>query len=95
MLVSDIGMPHMDGYELIRRVRHELRLPASRLPAVAITAYARDEDRDRALQAGFQAHLVKPYQVTQLISILRNLPRAPVARDGTNGGRSNVVSLLP
>jgi PAS domain S-box-containing protein len=95
LLVSDIGMPHMDGYELIRRVRHELRLPASRLPAIAITAYARDEDRERALQAGYQAHLVKPYQVSQLVSILRNLQQAPVARDGTSGGRSNVVPLVP
>jgi PAS domain S-box-containing protein len=51
-LVSDIGMPQMDGYELVRRVRGELGLGPQRLVAVAITAYARDEDRARALLAG-------------------------------------------
>jgi len=72
-MVSDIGMPNMDGYELIRRVRGELGLGPERLGAVAITAYARDEDKARALLAGYQAHLVKPYQVGQLVTILRDL----------------------
>lgn len=72
-LVSDIGMPSMDGYELIRRVRGELGLGAGQLGAVALTAYAREEDRARALLAGYQAHLVKPYQVGQLVAILREL----------------------
>jgi PAS domain S-box-containing protein len=79
VLLSDIGMPQMDGYDLIRRVRGELGLPPHRLPAVAITAYARDEDRERALQAGFQAHLVKPYQVGQLVAILNQLHASPGA----------------
>jgi CheY-like chemotaxis protein len=60
VLVSDIAMPDRDGYELIRLVRD---LPASqggRVPAIALTAYAREEDRFRALTAGFQAHLAKP-----------------------------------
>jgi CheY-like chemotaxis protein/anti-sigma regulatory factor (Ser/Thr protein kinase) len=72
-LVSDIGMPSMDGYELIRRVRSEVGLGPERLGAVALTAYARDEDRARALLAGYQAHLVKPYQVGQLVSIICDL----------------------
>ena len=73
ILVSDLGMPRMDGYELIRRVRNELGLGPDRLPAVALTAYARDEDRHRALQAGFQGHLAKPYHVGQLVTLLHPL----------------------
>ena len=88
-MVSDIGMPTMDGYELIRRVRNELGLGTDRLLAVALTAYARDEDRARALQFGFQAHLTKPYQVGQLVVILNQLlaaqrvegPRDAVSRE--------------
>ena len=88
-MVSDIGMPTMDGYELIRRVRNELGLGTDRLLAVALTAYARDEDRARALQFGFQAHLTKPYQVGQLVAILNQLlaaqrvegPRDAVSRE--------------
>ena len=70
VLMSDLGMPGMDGYELIRRVRSELGLGPERLFAVALTAYARDEDRSRALQAGFQAHVAKPWHVGQLVAIL-------------------------
>jgi len=58
VLVSDIGMPDEDGYALIRR----LRLSASRVPAVAVTAYADPRDRDRALTAGYQAHVAKPVE---------------------------------
>jgi CheY-like chemotaxis protein len=73
VLVSDIGMPHLDGYALIRAVRHELGLSAAVLPAVAVTAFARPEDKTRLLAAGFQAHLCKPYQVAQLVSTVREL----------------------
>jgi CheY-like chemotaxis protein/two-component sensor histidine kinase len=76
VLVCDIGMPAMDGYQFVRAVRTELKLAADALPAVAVTAYARDEDRKRALAAGFQAHLTKPYQVTKLVAILRALRQA-------------------
>jgi CheY-like chemotaxis protein len=79
-MVSDIGMPTMDGYELIRRVRNELGLGTDRLLAVALTAYARDEDRARALQFGFQAHLSKPYQVGQLAAIVNQLLAAQRVR---------------
>lgn len=85
VLVSDLGMPHMDGYELIRRVRNELGLDPDRLPAVALTAYARDEDRARALQGGFQGHVAKPYHVGQLVAILNQLSaaREAAAESGT------------
>ena len=81
VLVSDIGMPHMDGYEFIRRVRGELNLGPQRLAAVAITAYARDEDRARALLAGYQAHIVKPYQVGQLLAMINELLNTPREAD--------------
>jgi CheY-like chemotaxis protein len=58
VMVSDIGMPGTDGYELMRAVRK--RVPAATMPAVAVTAFARADDRLRALDAGFQLHVSKP-----------------------------------
>ncbi len=73
VLVADIGMPEVDGYELLRRVR---ALPPERgglTPAVALTAYAGESDRTRALRSGFQAHLPKPVEPDALISTVSNL----------------------
>ncbi|HYD82642.1 MAG TPA: ATP-binding protein, partial [Opitutus sp.] len=71
LVLSDIGMPHHDGYELIRRLR---ALPeARRLPAIAITALARREDIDRALQAGFDLHLAKPLRPAELLRAVLTL----------------------
>ena len=71
VLLSDIGMPSHDGYELISRVR---QLPqGKKLPAVALTALARSEDRTRALRAGFQMHIAKPVEAAELIAVVRNL----------------------
>jgi PAS domain S-box-containing protein len=75
ILVSDIGLGGMDGYELIRKVRSELNIPRERLAAIAVTALGRQEDRQHALEAGFQAHLAKPYDVTQLVSIVCRLSK--------------------
>ncbi|HET7201840.1 MAG TPA: ATP-binding protein [Steroidobacteraceae bacterium] len=86
-MVSDIGMPSMDGYELIRRVRNDLGLGPERLLAVALTAYTRDEDRTRALQSGFQAHLAKPYQIGQLVAILHQLQAAQARHAGEDAPR--------
>jgi signal transduction histidine kinase/CheY-like chemotaxis protein len=67
LLVSDIGMPHEDGYSLIRKLR-KLRLKLAReIPAVALTAYATDDDRERALSAGFQMHVAKPIEPKELV----------------------------
>jgi PAS domain S-box-containing protein len=66
VLVSDIGMPGEDGYSLIRRVRGA----GNAIPAVALTAYARPEDRVRATEAGFQAHLPKPADPAELIGLV-------------------------
>jgi PAS domain S-box-containing protein len=73
VLVSDIGMPVEDGYELIRKVR---ALPAERgggIPAVALTAYARPEDRLRTLRAGYQMHISKPVEIAELVAIVANI----------------------
>lgn len=73
VLVCDIGMPQEDGYSLIRKVR-TLKSEAVRLiPALALTAYARDEDRERALSAGFQQHLPKPVNPMLLVEIIAKL----------------------
>ncbi len=73
LLLSDLGMPGMDGYELIRQIRHTLEVPPERLPAIALTAFARAEDRARALAAGFQGHLSKPYQTSQLLAVIKRV----------------------
>lgn len=71
VLLSDIGMPGNDGYELIGRVR---ALPIGRkIPAVALTALARTDDRTRALRAGFQMHIAKPVDPEELVAVVRNL----------------------
>jgi CheY-like chemotaxis protein len=64
--VLDIGMPHVDGYELLGRIRSRPRTRQGAIPAAALTAYARTVDRTRALKAGFQMHLAKPVQPTEL-----------------------------
>ena len=91
ILVSDIGMPQVDGYALIQTVRTQLALSETELPAVAVTAFARPEDRTRLTQAGFQAHLTKPYQVVQLVATVRRLAR----RGGVNGAHTARATLRP
>jgi len=72
VIVSDIGMPGMDGYELMRKVRSQ-ELVTQRIPAVALTAFARAEDRKRAVLAGYQAHVAKPFDVAELIIVVAGL----------------------
>ncbi len=75
ILVSDIGMPGMDGYEFIEKVRQLTDAQGGNTPAVALTAFAREEDRERALSAGFQAHLAKPVESSILVQTLSQLIR--------------------
>lgn len=70
LLLSDVGMPDEDGYSLIRRVRALPGECGGRLPAVALTAYARTEDRTRAMLAGFQNHVPKPVVPGELLAVL-------------------------
>ncbi|MEG4841355.1 response regulator [Microcoleus sp. B9-D4] len=73
LLLSDIGMPEADGYELIARVREMEVLRGGKMPAIALTAYAREEERQQALEAGFQMHLSKPVDINKLIAAIANL----------------------
>ena len=74
VMICDIGMPHEDGYGLIRRLRSE-ELPSAKVPAIALTAYARLEDRHKALAAGFQLHVPKPIDPTELVASIVRLVR--------------------
>jgi CheY-like chemotaxis protein len=73
VLLSDIGMPDQDGYELIQSLRSRGPGRGGDTPAAALTAYARAEDRLRALEAGYQTHLAKPVDPSELISTVARL----------------------
>jgi signal transduction histidine kinase/ActR/RegA family two-component response regulator len=73
VLISDIGMPGADGYELIRRVRAHKDERVRRIRAIALTAYARAEDRMQALRAGFQMHVSKPIDEAELTTVIAAL----------------------
>jgi len=75
VIVSDVGMPVQDGYELLREIREMERQRGGPVatPALALTAYARDEDRARAEAAGFQAHLAKPVEPKALVEAVARL----------------------
>jgi signal transduction histidine kinase/FixJ family two-component response regulator len=73
VLVLDIGMPGEDGYTLIRRIRRLPALAGGAIPAISLTAHARDEDRQHAIDSGFQAHLAKPVHFPSLLSTIHDL----------------------
>jgi CheY-like chemotaxis protein len=73
VLVSDIGMPKMDGYELLRRVRALEEKTGGKIPAIALTAFARSEDRTRALRAGFLVHVAKPVEPSELVATVASV----------------------
>src|SRR5215212_4957036 len=79
ILMSDIGMPGEDGYALIRQVRALPPERGGRTPAAALTAYARDEDRGRALDAGYQLHIAKPFNPHELLAAVSDLRSYVVA----------------
>ena len=73
VLVSDIGMPEKDGYWLINKVRQRPAERGGRIPAAALTAYAGIEDRERVLLAGYQMHIPKPVEASELTSVVAGL----------------------
>jgi PAS domain S-box-containing protein len=73
VILSDIGMPNMDGYQLIREIRSRSAEQGGTIPAVALTAFARSEDRRRALLAGFQNHVTKPVDPGELLAVVAML----------------------
>jgi CheY-like chemotaxis protein len=75
VLLLDLGMPEMDGFELIARVRASTDPKVRDLPAAALTAFARSEDRTRALRSGFEMHLAKPVDPGELVASVATLVR--------------------
>ncbi len=73
LLISDIGMPGEDGYDLIRRLRESTPDKWRKLPAIALTAYTRVEDRMQALRAGYQMHVPKPVDLAELVAVIASL----------------------
>jgi CheY-like chemotaxis protein len=72
VLLCDIGMPGMDGYSLIQKIR-QLPVPVGQMPAIALTAYAGDQARQQALDAGFQQHLAKPVEPDNIVAAILQL----------------------
>ena len=72
ILVSDIGMPDEDGFSLIKRIRGLKNEDGENIPAIALTAYARSEDRVRAIRSGFQMHIAKPVEPAELVAVIAN-----------------------
>jgi PAS domain S-box-containing protein len=77
LLISDIGMPNVDGYELIRQIRQEEAGKDKRIPAVALTAYARIQDRIQAIVAGYSTHIAKPVDANELVTVVASLAGRP------------------
>lgn len=75
VIISDIGMPGMDGYEFIREVRSLLPAEVGKIPAIALTAFARSEDRTNAMIAGYQVHVAKPIEPQELVATVSSLAR--------------------
>jgi len=75
VVVSDIGMAGIDGYGFISRLRRRSSEPAGRIPAIALTAFARREDRDRALQSGYDEHVAKPIDPRELVDTITRVTR--------------------
>ncbi|KAM3096991.1 PAS domain S-box protein [Phormidesmis sp. 146-12] len=82
LLISDIGMPEMDGYMLMRQIRTLLPGRKSQIPAIALTAYAGEYDQQQALSAGFQAHITKPTDPDQLVAIVAQLAQSGMRDEG-------------
>jgi CheY-like chemotaxis protein len=73
ILISDIGMPKMDGFELISELRQGKAIRNNTIKAIAYTAYASEDDRNRVLSSGYQAHLAKPVDLEELLDTVRKL----------------------
>jgi CheY-like chemotaxis protein len=85
LLISDIGMPGTDGHNLMRTIRGK-EPRGQRLPALALTAFARPDDRKRAMLAGYQAHLAKPFDVGEFVLVVAGLLDRHNGRRGPEQG---------
>ena len=79
VLVTDIGLPGEDGFALVRQIRQHEATNGGFLPAIALTGFARAEDRTRILAAGFQAHVSKPFDPAELTAAIAAVARGPAA----------------
>ena len=79
VLLADVAMPGEDGYQLVRRIRASSASAIASIPAAALTAFARDEDRQQALRAGFQVHLAKPVDGRSLVAAVADLGKIQAA----------------
>jgi signal transduction histidine kinase len=86
LILCDVAMPGQDGYSFIGKVRSRSAEEGGRIPAIALTAYARAEDRKRSLLAGFQSHVAKPAEPAELMALIATL----VGRTGTSSAPSRV-----
>lgn len=87
VIVSDIGMPVEDGYSLMKRIRQRPATAGGSVPAVALTAYAAERDRQQALAAGYQAHMPKPFEPNDLVAVVGGM------RGGGTGKRLDAGAL--
>ncbi len=71
LIISDIGMPDQSGYDMLAHLR--LQPGLEKVPAIAVSGFAMDEDRARAIEVGFSAHLAKPVNLERLLTIIRDL----------------------
>jgi CheY-like chemotaxis protein len=85
ILISDLAMPGEDGISLIRKLREWERTHGGALPAVALTAFGRAQDRIRALEAGFQTHVAKPTELAELIIVVRSFIKNGLPQDKNAG----------
>jgi PAS domain S-box-containing protein len=82
LLLSDIGLPGRDGYELVKEIRRREQQNAfPRLPAIALTAFGRAQDVDKAIESGFDAHLAKPLRAHELVTLIADLTRSSSSHD--------------
>ena len=95
VLVSDIGMPGEDGYSLVRKIRELPAEKGAEMPALAVSAYARDEDRVRALSAGFQEHIAKPFEPAHLVSVIARLAESSLSPRAAAASSAKAVAREP
>ena len=91
VVISDIAMPDRDGYDMIRAVRELPPSLGGQVPAVALTAYAREEDRLRSLSAGFQVHLAKPVEPTAIVSAVAYARSMTAGKDDAQPGNGTPI----
>lgn len=86
ILIIDIGLPEEDGYTFLRKARTLLYERGEQIPAVALTAYSREEDQKRALSAGFEIHMTKPPRLAELLEVVARLTDRTEAKAKSNSG---------